>query len=262
MLLTIDVGNTQIYVGVLDGFKVVARFRHTSKGVLTSDELGVFLIAALEANKVNIKKIKNIAISSVVPDITRSIIHCAKKYFCLEPFVVNEDIKTKVYFADHIHRGLGADRICDIEGASHLFPNKNLIVIDFGTAITFNAVASDGQYLGGAICAGTMLSMNALASGAALLPTIEVKKPTTCAGLTTITQIQAGLFYGAIGTVKEIVSKLKKECFENKKFIIVGTGGVGRLFENENIFDVYNPDLVLIGLKVLEGKNKNYAHFK
>ncbi len=256
MLLTIDVGNTQIYCGVLKNNKVKTRFRHTSNGAVTADELGVFLLNALTANGIKAKEIKQVAISSVVPAITRSIIHSIKKYFSLNPFVIDEKIKTKIYFDNGTLNGLGADRIADIEGAFYLHPKTNLIIIDFGTAITFDAVAKDGKYLGGAISAGPMLSMKALAGGTALLSTVEIKKPKNAAGLTTETQIQTGLVLGTIGLVKEIITRLEQECFKKEKFMIIGTGGLGRLFENENIFDSYEPDLILFGLSSLIKANK------
>ena len=256
MLLTIDVGNTQIYCGVLKNNKVKARFRHTSSGAVTADELGVFLLSALNANGIKAKEIKQVAISSVVPAITRSIIHSIKKYFSLNPFVIDDNIKTKIYFDNGSLNGLGADRIADIEGAFYLHPKTNSLIIDFGTAITFDAIAKDGKYLGGAISAGPMLSMRALAGGTALLSTVELKKPKQTAGLTTETQIQTGLVLGTIGLVKEIITRLKQECFKKEKFIIIGTGGLGRLFEKENIFDFYEPDLILFGLASLIKANK------
>lgn len=256
MILTIDIGNTQIYFGVLENEKVVANFRYTSKETITADELGVFLLSALRENNIKKTDIKEVAVSSVVPDITRSTIHSIKKYFNIIPFVIDNKSKTKIYVKNADIHDLGADRIADIEGAFYLYPNKNLIIIDFGTAITFDAVAKDGRYLGGAISAGPMLSMRALAGGTALLSTVEIKKPKNASGLTTETQIQSGLVLGTIGLVKEIVKRLKNECFKNKEVLIIGTGGLGRLFEKENIFDCYEPNLILLGLYSLIRKNK------
>ena len=256
MILTIDIGNTQIYFGVLKNEKVVANFRYTSKETITADELGVFLLSALRENNIKKTDIKEVAVSSVVPDITRSTIHSIKKYFNIIPFVIDNKSKTKIYVKNADIHDLGADRIADIEGAFYLYPNKNLIIIDFGTAITFDAVAKDGRYLGGAISAGPMLSMLALAGGTALLSTVEIKKPKNASGLTTETQIQSGLVLGTIGLVKEIVKRLKNECFKNKEVLIIGTGGLGRLFEKENIFDCYEPNLILLGLYSLIRKNK------
>lgn len=256
MILAIDIGNTQIYFGILRNNKVVTSFRYTSKETVTADELGVFLLNALRENNIAKTDIKKVAISSVVPDITRSTIHSIKKYFCIQPFVIDEKTKTKIYIKNADIHALGADRIADIEGAFYLYPNKNFIIIDFGTAITFDTVAKNGRYFGGAISAGPMLSMRALAGGTALLSTVEIKKPKVATGLTTETQIQAGLVLGTIGLVKEIVKRLKTECFKNKDVLVIGTGGLGRLFEKENVFDLYEPNLMMFGLSALIGKNK------
>jgi len=256
MLLTIDVGNTQIYVGVFEGDKIKASFRRTSSGAVTSDELGVFICSALRENNIEPSKVKQIAIASVVPVLTRSIVHCALKYFKIEPFVIDNKAKSKIKVAGKALNELGADRIADIEGAMHLYPGKNLIVVDFGSANTFCAVGADGSYLGGAISAGVAMSMNALASGTALLSNVELKNPGYAAGMDTVTQLQAGLFYTALGSIKEICGRLEKECFKGQPFTTIGTGGLARLYENEKVFDAYIPDLVLIGLKVLAESNK------
>ncbi len=255
MLLVIDVGNTQIYVGVFDGDTIKARFRRTSSAQVSADELGVFIKQALRENDVNPEQIKSIAISSVVPVITRSIVHCAHKYFDIEPFVISAGIKTSICFDGPGFGELGADRVADIEGALYSYPGKDLLIVDFGTANTFCAISKTGEYLGGAISAGVGMSMAALASGTALLSNVEIKKPECCAGLNTTTQLQAGLFYTALGSIKEICSRLAKECFKGD-YLTIGTGGLARMFENEGVFDHYEPDLVLIGLKVLEAKNK------
>lgn len=255
MLLVIDVGNTQIYVGVFDGDVIKARFRRTTNTQVTSDELGVFIKQALRENQVNPEQIKNIAISSVVPALTRSIVHCAQKYFNIEPFVIRTGIKTSICFDGPGFGELGADRVADIEGALATYPDKDLLIMDFGTANTFCAISKKGEYLGGAIAAGVGMSMAALASGTALLSNVEIKKPQCCAGLNTTTQLQAGLFYTALGSIKEIGGRLAKECFKGD-YLTIGTGGLGRIFEKEAVFDYYEPDLVLIGLKVLEAKNK------
>ncbi len=156
-------------------------------------------------------------------------------------------------------RYLGADRIANIVAARALYPGKNLIVVDFGTANTFCAISANGRYEGGAISAGIGMSMNALANGTALLSNVEIKNPGSAAGLTTETQLQAGLFYTGLASIREICARLQKECFTQAagdKAVIVGTGGLGRLYENEGVFDYYQPDLILHGLKLLAGMNK------
>lgn len=255
MLLTIDVGNTQIYTGVFEGDKVKASFRRTSAGAVTSDELGVFIRQALKENGISPEGIKEIAIASVVPDLTRSIVNCAIKYFKIEPFVVSADAKMSVNIGGRAVNGLGADRIADIEGALHLYPGRDLMVVDFGTANTFCAVSRQGGYLGGAISAGVGMSMSALASGTALLSNVEIKNPGKAAGMDTTSQLQAGLFYTGLGSVKEICGRLRQECFKGGPVFTIGTGGLGRLYEKEGVFDAYVPDLVLIGLRVLNQKN-------
>jgi type III pantothenate kinase len=255
MLLTIDVGNTQIYAGVFDGDKIKASFRRTSSGAVTSDELGVFLLQVLRANAIKPRAIAEIAIASVVPDLTRSIANCARKYFCLEPFIVGQETKSGLFIKGGAYNGLGADRIAGIEGAIHLYPRRNLIVVDFGTANTFDAVHKSGEYRGGAISAGVGMSMSALASGTALLSNVEIKNPGHSAGMNTTTQLQSGLFYTGLGSMKEICTRLGKECFRREDYIIIGTGGLGRLYEHENVFKAYVPDLVLIGLRELMRKN-------
>ncbi|MDR1123610.1 MAG: type III pantothenate kinase, partial [Elusimicrobiota bacterium] len=183
MLLAIDIGNTQIYSGVFDGDKIKAGFRQTSSGTMTSDELGVFLLHALRANGIEPREVTEIAIASVVPDLTRSIANCARKYFRLEPFIVGPQSKSGMFIKGNVHNGLGADRIADIEGALFLHPGKNLILVDCGTANTFDAIHKSGEYRGGAISAGVGLSMSALAGRAALLSDVEIKNPGHAAGM-------------------------------------------------------------------------------
>lgn len=257
MLLAIDVGNTQVYVGVFEGDKIQASFRRTSTGVVTSDELGVFIKQALRENNIDPAKITDIAISSVVPVLTRSIVNCAIKYFNIKPFVVNSTVKMALKLAGIPSSSeMGADRIADIEGALYLFPGDNVIVVDFGSANTFCAVSKDGDYLGGAISSGIGMSMNALANGTALLSNVEIKNPAKASGMDTVTQLQAGLFYTGLASIKEICGRLKQEAFPKENAVIIGTGGFGRLYEDQDVFDAYIPDLVLIGLKVLAEKNK------
>jgi len=257
MLLALDVGNTQVYAGVFEDNDIKASFRRTSSGAVTADELGVFLKQALRENGIEPSKITAIAISSVVPVLTRSIVHCSLKYFNIKPFVVTYKAKMCLNLEGVPGASaLGADRIADIEGGMNLYPGKNLIIVDFGTANTFCAISKKGEYLGGAISAGIGLSMNALASGTALLSNVEIKNPGKAAGMDTVTQLQAGLFYTGLSSIKEICSRLQKEVFPKDKPVILGTGGLGRLYEDQKVFDAYIPDLVLIGLKILADKNK------
>jgi len=258
MILVLDVGNTQIYGGVFDKEKIKLRFRKKSKDALTSDELGIFLKQVLRENDIAPAKIKKIAVSSVVPDVNHTISNCCAKYFNIEPFFIGPGVKTGLHFKgrDILAYGLGADRVADAIAAIHKYPGENLIVIDFGTANTYDAVSKDCEYKGGAIQIGLGTSLNALTQNAALLSKVEILKPSAAGGLTTETQMQAGMYYGNLGAVKEFVARLKKECFNGAKTKVVLTGGLGRLYENEDIIDAYEPDLVLNGIKLALEKNK------
>jgi len=254
MILTLDVGNTQIFGGVFDGDEIKLRFRKTSKGPITSDELGIFLRTVLRENGFDPAAVNEIGVSSVVPDINRTISNCCVKYFNAEPFAIGPGIKTGLNIKGKDAGNLGADRVADAIAGIHLYPGANLIIIDFGTANTYDAVSKNKEYLGGAIQVGVSASLNALVDNAALLSKVEISNPGRAAGLTTETQLQAGLYYGNLGAIKEFVNRLKEECFKGEPVKVIGTGGIGRMFENA--FDVYNPDLVIIGIKVAMEMNK------
>ncbi len=256
MILALDVGNTQIYSGVFDKDKIMLRFRQTSKGTLTSDEMGIFLKQVLRENNIEPKDIKAIGVSSVVPDLNHTITNCAKKYFNIDPFFIQAGIKTGLNIKGRDAVGLGADRVANAIAAMHMFPKTNLIVIDFGTANTYCAISSTKEYKGGAIQIGVGSSLNALTQNAALLNKVEILKPEVAGGLTTETQLQAGLYYSNLGAMKEFISRLKKECFDGNAVKVVLTGGIGRMFENEDIIDIYEPDLVLNGIRLALENNK------
>jgi len=256
MILTLDVGNTQIFGGVFDGGKIRLTFRRTSKGAITSDELGIFLKAVLRENGVKPDDIKEIGVSSVVPDINRTIANCCLKYFKVDPFMIAAGIKTGLNIKGKDAGSLGADRVADAVAGIHMYPGENLIIIDFGTANTYDAVSRHKEYLGGAIQVGVGTSLNALVDNTALLSKVEILNPGKAAGMTTETQLQSGLYYGNLGAIKEFTARLKAECFAAEPVKIIGTGGLGRLYENEKVFDVYQPDLVILGIKTAMEMNK------
>src|SRR4029434_8417973 len=165
-----------------------------------------------------------------------------------EPFLLQPGVKTglKINIRNPIE--VGADRIANAVGAVHQFPNPTLIILDVETANTICAVSADRQYLGGAITAGLRISMEALESKTARLPAVEILKPATVVGRSTVESIQSGLFFGAAGAIREITGRMKAECFPGQAVTVIGTGGFSRLFEEENLFDLLVPDLVLQGL--------------
>jgi type III pantothenate kinase len=250
MILTLDVGNSQIYGGVFENDKLKLRFRKTSKTGASSDEIGIFLRSVLRENDLDPADVKAIAMCSVVPDVVYSLKNACKKYFNLNPFLLQAGVKTglKINYRNPLE--VGADRIANSIAATHLYPKKNLLIADLGTATTFCAISKDKDYLGGSIVAGLRLNVEALESKTAKLPSVEIVSMKEALGRTTVESIQSGLYFGHLGTMREILKRITDECFGGEKPYIIGTGGFSSLFEKEKIFDVTQPDLVLQGLHI------------
>lgn len=248
MILCLDVGNTQIHAGVFDGDKLKMQFRRTSEFRASSDELGLFLRSVLRENDIDYKSIHQIAFCSVVPDAVHSLRNCCIKYFNQNPFILQAGVKTGLKIKYRNPLEVGADRIANSIAATQLYPNENIIIIDFGTATTFCAISADKDYLGGVILAGLRISMEALETRTAKLPSVEILPMKEALGRSTVESIQSGLFFGQIGMIKEIKERLTQEAFGGKTARVIGTGGFSSLFEKENLFDVTVPDLVLRGL--------------
>ena len=248
MILALDVGNSQIFGGIIENDEIVFRFRKTSQGGSSSDETGIFLRSVLRENNIDPKKIEQIVLCSVVPDVIHSLKNACKKYFGLNPFILQAGVKTglKINYRNPVE--VGADRIANSIAATHLYPKKNLIVIDLGTATTFCAISKNREYLGGTIVAGMRLCMQALETHTAKLPAVEIVSCQNTLGRSTVESLQSGLFFGHIGIMKEITSRLREECFDGETPFIIGTGGFSSLFEKSDVFDVVQPDLVLLGL--------------
>ncbi|MCY4214642.1 MAG: type III pantothenate kinase [Gammaproteobacteria bacterium] len=248
MILALDVGNSQIYCGVFDDGKLVVQFRRTSTVRGSSDELGVFLRAALRENGIDPNNVAQITACSVVPDINYSLRACCQKYFGIEPLILRPGIKTGLKIGYKDAKEVGADRIADAMGAIKLFPDRNLIVIDFGTATTVCAVTRSREFLGGNIVPGLRLAMDALESKTAQLPSVEIKPVRSSIGRTTVESIQSGLYWSNVGMVKELVQRISDEMFSDAPPLVVATGGFCQLFNREKLFDRVVPDLILIGL--------------
>lgn len=260
MILCLDVGNTTIHAGIYASpapagqeiseskLKLLAQFRRTSEFRASSDEIGLFILAALRENGVDPEKIEGIAICSVVPDAIYSIRGACQKYFGKQPFILQAGTKTGLKIKYRNPLEVGADRIANSIAAVELCPNQNLIIVDFGTATTFCAVTKEKDYLGGVIIAGIRISMEALETRTAKLPSVEIFPTANTLGRSTVESIQSGLYFGQMGMVKEICSRLHTECFMDEKPVILATGGFAGLFEKEKLFDRVVPDLVLRGL--------------
>lgn len=255
MILSLDVGNTQIYGGVFEDEKMLLSFRKNSKSGSSSDEVGIFLRTVIKENGLDPKKIKKIVLCSVVPEVIYSLKGACQKYFGINPFILQAGVKTGLKIKYRNPLEVGADRIANAVAATQMHPQKNLIIVDLGTATTFCAINKDRDYLGGSIIAGLKLSMESLEAKTAKLPSVEIVSKTEVLGLSTVESLQSGLYYGHLGAMREIITKMTDECFKGEKPFVIGTGGFSSLFEKEKIFDLIAPDLVLKGNLIALEKN-------
>lgn len=255
MILVVDVGNTNIVLGVYDQGELIANWRMTTTGGKTADETGIFIHSLFDSEGIDCKKLDDVIISSVVPDIMYSLTHGIRKYFKIEPMIVESGMKTGINLRMENPKELGADRIVNMVAAYEIYGGP-LIVIDYGTATTFDAVSERGEFLTGITAPGIQICADALYQRAAQLPKIEIKRPKTLIVRNTIGSLQAGIVAGKIGETKYIIEQLKKELgIPNLK--VIATGGLARVIDEEGaIFDVLDPLLTLRGLRILYLKNK------
>ncbi len=246
--MCLDIGNSHMHGGVFIGDELQFQFRKASKTGSSSDEYGVFLRSVLRENDIDPNGIKAIALCSVVPEVIYSITACSKKYFSIDPFILQAGVKTGLQIGYKNPQEVGADRIANAIAVTHLFPQTNAIVIDLGTATTFCAISQTKQYLGGVIMPGLKMSMSALEAGASKLGSVEIIEKQKTLGKTTTDSIQSGLFYGTLGAIKEVINNLQREVFKNNKPLVIGTGGFTSIYPNTGVFDQIVPDLVLKGL--------------
>lgn len=250
MILCLDVGNTQIHGGVFENDKLLMQFRKTSASQISSDEYGLFLKAVLRENNINPESIRHISVCTVVPDVLHSLKNACRKYFDNKPFILQAGVKTGLKIKYHNPAEVGADRIANSLAAVHLYPNKNIIIADFGTATTLCAISSNKEYLGGAILPGVRMSMHALESKTAKLPSVEIAKPKAVIGRTTIESIQSGLYYGQLKMVQGMVAEMitQENWHHDESPLLVSTGGFSSLYDNTQYFQKRVPDLALKGL--------------
>lgn len=258
MLLVIDVGNTNIVLGLYKGKKLLSDWRMSTTPPRTADEYGMVAINLFEKANLDYKEVKAVVVSSVVPNVMYSLEHMIKKYFKVEPLIVGPGVKTGINIKYDNPKEVGADRIVNAV-AGHEIYKKPLIIIDFGTATTFCAVGAKGDYYGGAISPGIKISSDALFERAAKLPRIELVKPPTTICKNTVQSMQAGIVYGYVGLVDFIVNKMKVEM---KKIgednpLVVATGGLAKLIAPESsTIEEINPFLTLEGLRIIYEKNQ------
>lgn len=254
MLLVVDVGNTNITFGLFEGRKLLGTFRMTTKAQRTSDEYGITIRELVEYQDVQGSAVKNVIVSSVVPDIMHSLGSAFIKYFNIRPMIVSAGIKTGIRIAIENPKQVGADRIVDAV-AGYTLHGGPVLVIDYGTATTYDLIGPDGAFEAGVTAPGIRTSAEAMWAEAAMLPAIEIAKPKSVLAKETVSSMQAGLVYGQIGQTEYIVEQMKKESgYRDLK--VVATGGLGSIFVAEtDSIDVYDAELTLQGLRIIFEKN-------
>jgi len=254
MLLAVDIGNTDITLGVFEGEELHATW-HMATGIhRMADEYAALLLNLLHHQGLDASDIKAIALCSVVPPLISTFDELFQRYFHLSPLVVGAGVKTGVRIRMDNPREVGADRIVNAAAAHHLYGGP-VIITDLGTATTFDTVSKEGDYLGGAIAPGIMTAAEALFTQAAMLPRVELTRPKHAIGTSTIAAMQSGIIFGYVGLIEGIVARIQQELGEKAK--VVATGGMAELIARETrVIDVVNPDLTLIGLRLIYLMNK------
>lgn len=254
MILVIDVGNTNITFGVYEGKKLLTTFRMMTKQPRTSDEYGISLRELLRMNQIEREAIDGIIIASVVPNVMHALEGALIRYIGKTPLIVGPGVKTGIKITSDNPREIGPDRIVDAVAGYELYGGP-ILVLDFGTATTYDLITEDGCFGVGITAPGIRISAKALWEDTAKLPEIEIKKPKSVLARETISSMQAGLVYGQIGQTEYIINQVKKETgYENLK--VVATGGLGRIIADEtDTIQVYNRDLTLEGLRIIYEKN-------
>ena len=252
MLMVMDIGNTNITIGIYKKNQLLASYRLTTKMKRTSDEYGFMIMSYLNAAQIDENEIQAVIVSSVVRKGRHSFNNGIRRYLKKEPIIVGPGIRTGLSVRAENPKAVGADRIVDAAGAYHVYGGP-IMVIDFGTATTYDYIDENGIFEYGLITLGIEASAQALWTQTAKLPEIEIKKPKTILNKSTITSMQAGLVYGYIGQSEYIIQKMKDELHTEMK--VVATGGLGKIiYQNTTMIDVYDPDLTFKGLKYIYEK--------
>ena len=249
MLLVIDIGNTDTTLGVFDGEELRATWHLATNIHRLADEYAGLLINLLHHQHINTSDIKEAALCSVVPPLVATFEELFKRYFHISPLVVGAGVKTGVRIRMDNPREVGCDRIVNAAASHHLYGGP-LIIVDMGTATTFDVVSKEGDYLGGAIAPGITTAAEALFMRAAVLPRVELTRPQRAIGTSTITAMQSGIIFGYVGLVEGVVSRLQQEL--GKKTKVIATGGYAELIAKEtSVIDVVDLNLTLVGLRLV-----------
>jgi len=255
MIFAVDIGNTNIVIGVFDKDDIIFNSRLATDYQKTTDEYAAIIMLLLKNSGIEPSNIRGVIISSVVPQLVYTFSKFARKYLYKEPLIVGPGLKTGVPIKLENPKEVGSDRIVNAAAVIkyHRYP---AIIIDFGTATTFDVINENGEYIGGVICPGVKLSATILHQKTAKLPEVEIEKCDKVVGTNTINSIKSGIFYGYLSLVDGIIERIIEEKFKNMDPCIIATGGLGSVFMGESKYiKKYDPNLTLIGLKVIYEKN-------
>ena len=256
MILAIDIGNTNMVLGILSNDSAPVQLRIRSDTQTTTDEYASVILYLLEKRGIDVKDITGVIIGSVVPRLQFTMSRFVSKYMGLKPMIVGSGIKSGISIRMENHKEVGADRIANAVGAVNKFGSP-CIVIDFGTATTFDVINDKSEYIGGVICPGITLAAAGLHSGTAKLPEIEITKPDSVIGKNTVHSMQSGIYYGYVGLINGLIESIIAEEFNSSPDVtLVSTGGLGRIFDGQLKYNVtYEPFITLEGLKIIYEKN-------
>lgn len=251
MMMCLDVGNTHIFGGVFVGEEIVLRFRYPSSLPMTGDTFGLFLRDLFAAHEMSVAELQQVVICSVVPALEPALRVACQRYLRCEPLMTGVATNKTLTFCIDYPAELGADRIACATAACHRYPDQPLIVVDFGTATTVCAISAKREYLGGAIFPGIETAMKSLSRNTARLPDVPLQCPEDSLGKSTRSQLQSGLFYGQLGTLRELIAHINQAHFAPRSARVIATGGFSYLYEQALPFLTVEPDLVLWGLRTI-----------
>ncbi len=249
MVLTIDIGNTHTVIGIYNGTKLLGDWRVTSFVTRTEDEFGALVKQFCDTAKIPLKKIQSVGIASVVPNLTDVCIKMSRKYFSLEPIVISSDLDLGIKIMYDDKHAVGADRLCNAVGGFVKYKGP-IVIVDFGTATTFDVVSAQGEYLGGIISAGIETSSGELHRRAAKLPKIDLRFPEKVIGTNTEQSMQSGLMYGALDAMETMIRRISKELDDYPT--VIATGGFSELMKKHSkVINKHEPTLVLEGIRLI-----------
>jgi type III pantothenate kinase len=253
MLLAIDIGNTNITLGLYREEEMVSAWRLATAHERMPDEYGLQILGLLQHAECQLEEIEGIALASVVPPLTGTFLQACKNYIHQEPLVVDAGVKTGVRIRYEDPKAVGADRVVDAAAVKRLYGGP-ACVVDFGTATTFDAISADGDYLGGAISPGIGIAAEALFMRTAKLPRVDLARPPAVIGSNTVHAMQSGLLFGYVGLVEGMVTRFRSELGPDMK--VIGTGGLAEIIAEEtDAIEILAPWLTLDGLRIIWGMN-------